>query len=186
MATEVTFSNDESADLRRRAVTLGLERRLGDAWAIQLTGGASIGGDVTVGRQRYKFTPGWMVGLSGSYRVLDGDGYAPFVLVGLAAGASSVGAERGDEDAMFTATDLRGSATVGKLFWGAIAPFATVNAFMGPIFWERGGEDITGSDDHHFQLGGGLLATAEGRWNAYAEVIPLGERALRFGASLAF
>ncbi len=87
---------------------------------------------------------------------------------------------------MFTATDARASATVGKLFWEAIAPFATVNAFGGPIFWRRGGEDITGQDDDHFQLGGGLLATAEGRGNACAEIIPLGERALRLGASMAF
>lgn len=186
VATDVTFSNDEGAELRRRAVTLGLERRLGDAWAIQLTGGASLGGDIEVGSERYELTPGWLASLSGSYRVLDGDGYAPFVLVGLAVGASSVVAERGEEDASFTATDVRASATVGKLFWGAVAPFASVNAFGGPIFWERGGEDVTGSDDYHFQLGGGLLVTAEGIWSAFAEIVPLGERALRFGASFAF
>ena len=52
-----------------------------------------------VGRKRYELTPGWLVGLSGSYRVVDGDGYAPFVLLGLAAGVSSVTAERGDEGA---------------------------------------------------------------------------------------
>ncbi len=54
------------------------------------------------------------------------------------------------------------------------------------MFWERGGEAITGSDDHHYQLGGGLFVTAQGQWNAYAEIVPLGERALRVGASLAF
>ncbi len=186
MSTELTFSNDEGAALRRRAVTFGLERRLGEAWAIQLTGGLSLGGDVTVGKERYELSPGWLAALSGSYRVLDGDRYAPFLVVGLAAAVSSVGAQRGEEEAMFTATDMRVSAAVGKLFWQTIAPFAMVNAFGGPVFWERGGEAITGSDDHHYQLGGGLLVTAQGQWNAYAEIVPLGERALRVGASLAF
>jgi hypothetical protein len=186
VSTDLTFSNDEAAALRRRAVTLGLERRLGEAWAIQLTGGLSLGGDVTVGDERYELTPGWLVALSGSYRVVDGYGYAPFVLLGLTASASSVGAERGDDEAMFTATDVRVSAAVGKLFWQTIAPFVVVNAFGGPVFWERGGEEITGSDDYHYQLGGGLLVTAQGSWNAFAEVVPLGERALRVGASVAF
>ncbi len=47
-------------------------------------------------------------------------------------------------------------------------------------------QEITGSDDYHYQLGGGLLVTAQGKWNVYAEVIPLGERAARIGASLSF
>lgn len=185
-STELSFSNDEEAAVRRRAVSVSLERRLGDRWAIQAGGGASLGGDVSVGDERYDFQPGWLASLGVSFRILDGQDLVPFLLASLSTAVSSAQAERPDEEAMFTATDIRASVTVGKMFWGGIAPYAVTRVFGGPVFWERGGEDVTGTDDYHFQLGAGLLVSAHGRVNAYAEIIPLGERSASFGASVSF
>ncbi|MBW2525199.1 MAG: hypothetical protein JRI23_13530 [Deltaproteobacteria bacterium] len=185
-STDLSFSNDEEAKLRRRGITASLERRLGERWAVQVGGGASLGGDVTISGERYDFAPGWLASLGGTFRILEGEGLEPFLLAGLTAAVSSTQAERPGEEAMFTAVDARGSITVGKLFWGGIAPYALARVFGGPVFWERGGEEITGSDDHHFQLGAGLLATAAGRVSAFAEIVPLGERSASFGASVAF
>lgn len=185
-STDLTFSNDEEAALRRRAVTASLERRLGERWAIQASAGASLGGDVSVAEERYDFDPGWLASLGGTFRILEGAGLEPFLLAGLTAAVSSTQASRHEEQAMFTAVDVRGSITVGKLFWGGIAPYALTRVFGGPVFWQRGGEEITGSDDYHFQLGAGLLATASGRVSAFAEIVPLGERSATFGASVLF
>jgi hypothetical protein len=185
-STDLSFSNDEEAQLRRRAVSASLERRLGERWSIQAGAGASLGGDVTIGGERYDFDPGWLASVGGSFRILEGVGLEPFLLAGLTTAVSSTQATRGDDEAMFTAVDVRGSVTVGKLFWRGIAPYALARVFGGPVFWERGGEDITGSDDYHFQLGAGLLATAAGRVSAFAEIVPLGERSATFGANVAF
>lgn len=185
-STDLSFSNDEQAALRRRALTATLERRLGERWAVQAGAGASLGGDVTIAGDRYELDPGWLATLGGSFRILEGAGPEPFLLAALAASVSSAQAVGRQQEAPFTGVDVRASATVGKIFWGGVAPYAVVRAFGGPVLWERNGEDVTGTDESHFQLGAGLLATARGRVSAYLEIIPLGERAATFGASVAF
>lgn len=191
MSTDISLSNDEGGALRRGGLSLGFERRLADRWGLHLSGGASLMGDLTIGEDRYELDPGWMASLGGSVRVLDDEGFVPFLVIGISGAVSSAGTERTTaagvlEEATFTATDFRASITVGKLFWQAVAPFAVARVFGGPIFWERNGEELTGSDDNHYQLGGGLLVSAFGRVNAYTEIIPLGETAISVGASVSF
>ena len=187
-STDLDFSNDEEAAVRRRSVTVSMERRFGERWAVQAGGGLSLGGDVTVSGDRYDLEPGWLVTAGGSFRVLDGQEWLPFLLLSAASTVSSataVGPRA--EEASFTAIDaLRVSLTVGKVFADAFAPYLVARAFAGPVFWERNGEDVTGTDQNYYQLGGGLLVTAGGRVSAYAEVIPLGELSASVGASVSF
>lgn len=119
--------------------------------------------------------------------MLDGEGALPFMLFGLAGSISSVETTADDspETARLTALDARVSLTAGKLFWSAVAPYATVRAFGGPVLWSRHDADLTGSDQHHFQLGAGLLAST-GTIDAFVELVPLGERAATFGAAMVF
>jgi len=45
---------------------------------------------------------------------------------------------------------------------------------------------VTGTDTHHFQIGAGLAVNLGRSWNAFAEGVPLGERALSAGVGVAF
>lgn len=182
----MTLTNDEEALVRRRLVSAGLERKLDERWALQLAAGASLGGDITVGPERYALAPGWLASAGASFRILEGTGIEPFLLASLLLGAGMARAERGDEDAWFTALDARLSLTVGKLFWNALAPYGVARVFGAPAIWERGRETVTGQDDYHVQLGLGLLASARGLAGAFIEVIPLGEQAITVGASASF
>jgi hypothetical protein len=185
-SSELDFSNGETVDVRRRIVSAGLERRLGDRWAVQAGGGASLGGDLRVGDERHELAPGWVASLGGSLRILDGEGMDPFLLTALSVAVGSSQAEGPVDVAAFTAVDARLSLTVGKLFWRSLAPYAVARVFGGPVFWRRHDEKVTGTDQHHVELGAGLLATAGGKVGAFLEVIPLGARSVSCGANVAF
>jgi len=138
---------------------------------------------------RYELGPGPVGSLALSYRILDGrDDYLPFILVNGAFSASTVATEAQQapfEEARMSAFDFRGALIVGKVFLDALAPYAVVRGFGGPILWERGGAEFNGSDQHHYQLGAGALVSA-GLFDAFFEIIPLGERATTVGAAVAF
>jgi len=186
-ATDVVFSGNLAAKLRRRSASASVEYRASDDWTVNGGGGLSFSGDMTVDGETYDLEPGPLVLVGGAYRILDGDGWEPFLLAGTQFSTSSVKtrSRRDDSLARMTALDLRFSLTFGEVFLGAIAPYATVRGFGGPIIWKGGQTDTSGSDRYHFQLGGGMLVTA-GWLDAYFEVIPLGERAASVGVGTAF
>jgi hypothetical protein len=188
-ATDVRFGGNLDAALRRRALSAALEYRVADEWTLSLAGGASLGGDLRVQDVRHALGPGPLASLAASYRILDGrDRFLPFLLFGIAGSVSTVVTEA-DRDpgarARMTALDFRAALTAGKVFLDALAPYLVLRGFGGPIFWKLAGADVTGSDRYHFQLGGGALVTA-GVFDAFVEVVPLGERAATVGAAVSF
>ncbi len=162
-----------------------MERRLGERWAIQLAAGATIDGAMDVEGEHYELLPGFLVSFGGSFRITDGQGYAPFVLVGMTGAASTGLAESLTEKTRLTSFDVRLSLTVGKLIANTFAPYLVARAFGGPVLWERAGESVNGADRHHVQLGAGILVTA-GRVDAFTEIVPLGEQTATVGVSVAF
>ena len=177
---------EHEAALRRRAISAGAEYQVAEQWNLSLSGGASLGGDLTVEGTRHDLKPGPVGSLAASYRILDGrEEYLPFLLFGMALSASSVMTESSTASARFTTVDFRAALTVGKLFFDALAPYATLRGFGGPIFWELDGENVSGTDKYHFQLGAGVLVTA-GVVDAFFEIVPLGERSVTVGAAVAF
>ena len=177
------FFGDEEAALRRRAVSAAVEHRLFDDLTLTAGAGASIGGDVTIAGTRHDLGPGPLGLVGAAYRILDGDGWEPFLLFSGAFSVSTVVSERAPRDDLasrLTALDLRAGLTAGEVFGDAVAPYATLRAFGGPILWQA--VEPSGSDKYHFQLGLGLLVTA-GILDAFIEVVPLGERAATFAFS---
>jgi hypothetical protein len=187
VATELGFE-DRDFDLRRRAAVATLERRLGDAWTVQLGGGLAIDGDLEHDGRRFEIEPGFVALASGAFRALAGEGDEPFLMFGLTVSASSAPTSEAGTgvEAPLTAFDARFSLLVGKLLAGAIAPYAAVRAFGGPVLWELDGEDVVGGDRNHYQIGAGVLVTAGGLFDAYVEVTPLGERSATLGAAVSF
>ncbi len=173
--------------LRRVATSVAGEYRLTDDWTLTAGVGVSIAGDLTIGPERYALGPGPLGVLGASYRVVAPDGWIPFVMLSGAGSVSSSEtiADAGGEEARWTAIDFRVAVVVGEVFADTFAPYAAIRGFGGPIFWERGGIDVNGTDRYHYAVGLGALVTA-GWMDAFFEVVPIGERSLNVGAAITF
>lgn len=184
--TDLSFGS-QGAFIERRAATASLSYRVNDKWTLQLGGGATLGGRFVFGDTRFSLDPGWLASFAATWKIVDGRGSLPFVLVGAAAGATG-GATRdatGHTEDML-ALDVRISGMVGKTFFDVLSPYAVARVFGGPIFWRYLGTDRTGTDQYHFQLGAGVLVALPARFDAFAEAIPLGERAAVAGLGYSF
>jgi hypothetical protein len=146
-----------------------------------------LGGSLELDGRRFSIDTGWVGAVAFAWRLLEGEGYAPFLLSSVSFSASSA---RTEDDASgaaahLTALDLRGGLTAGKTFWGVLSPYASLRVFGGPVFWSYDGEDIGGSDKYHYQPAVGAVVTL-GPVDLYAEWAFLGERALAGGAGVSF
>lgn len=191
-ATRLSFGGDDSfdADSRRRAVAASFEWRALDDLTVTAGAGAAIDGRLVVRGVRSDLGAGPLGTVGVAYRFLAGEGWVPFILGGATFAASTASThtrfEDGRrEDARLTALDFRGSVTVGEVFGDAFVPYVVARGFGGPIFWTRGDADVVGTDKFKYQFGGGLLATAR-YFDAYFELVPLGERAAVFGGAVTF
>ncbi|MCA9618054.1 MAG: hypothetical protein KC731_03470 [Myxococcales bacterium] len=186
-ATTIIFGDQLEAKIRRRAVAASFEYRVLDDLTLTLGGGASLGGGLDLRGLRYDFGPGPVGTLGAGYRLLDGDGWEPFLLLGGAFSGSTVPTTRMSDGARerLSALDLRFSVTAGETFLDTLVPYVTLRGFGGPVLWRVGQFDLNGTDKYHFQLGAGLLVTS-GIIDAFFEIVPLGERAAVFGGAVAF
>jgi hypothetical protein len=188
----LTFKGAPDILLERRAASVAADYRLGPETTLSLGAGAGLGGVITAdGGARYRLAPGWLVSFSYARRFLEGRGRAPFLLMGLSAAASGAGTspERAGSritSGAFYAIDVRAGLTVGKTFWNTLSPYAAVRAFGGPVFWGYKGATAFGTDKYHYQIALGMVTALPSQFDLYAEVAPLGERAVVIGAGRRF
>lgn len=190
--SRLSFASGPAVGVERRGVTASLEYR----WNAETTFGggvgAGLGGVFTLGRSRYEISPGWMVLGTWSRRILDGVGNKPFLLIGVAFGASgastreSVRTGATPETSSLYALDVRVALTVGKTFFRTISPYASVRAFGGPVFWSYRGDGVVGSDTRHYQLALGMAVALPRGFDVFVDGSPLGERAISLGAGKSF
>jgi hypothetical protein len=189
-STRVRFSNADRAGLARSLVTTSVEHRPSPKWTVQGTLGMLLGGELVLDDgAAHDFDPGLVTAFTGAYRLVDGTGAAPFVLLGGTlswASASTHARAPGAGSIGYNAFDLRFAVTVGKTIARSVSPYLTARAFGGPIFWRVRGEAVTGTDLFKYQLGGGLVVTIARRVDAFVEGIAFGERAIVAGAGIAF
>lgn len=76
--------------------------------------------------------------------------------------------------------------TAGWTLADIVTPYVLARAFGGPVYWRIGTVAQTGTDTHHDQLGAGAVAAITSAMNLFVEGVPLGERAVTGGLSLAF
>ncbi len=187
--SNLVFAGKYDVAIERRAVVATIERRLSSAWTLQVGAGGILWGSLRTGSQRYDFGPGWSASIATSYRLLDGRGRKPFVLLGgsLAfASAETREARPGAPTVPYYAGDLRFSVVAGKTFYDVISPYAVARGFGGPIFWRVDGADRIGTDRYKFQVGLGLVASLPIGLDVFAEILPLGERSVTTGAGFSF
>lgn len=190
--SNLSFIQNVGVGIERRAVSASVEYRVSPTTTFGGGAGAGLGGLITPGAERYRILPGWMVTGTYSRRLVDGTGKKPFVLFGLALGASGASTREEVRHASMPATaglyaiDIRGALTAGKTFWNTLSPYVSARAFGGPVFWRYRDKTVVGGDTHHYQLALGMVAALPRGIDLFADVAPLGERAVALGAGKSF
>jgi hypothetical protein len=190
--SRLSFVDGPALGVERRGVTASFEYR----WNAETTfgggAGAGLGGAFTLGKERYRISPGWMVLGTWSRRLLDGVGNKPFLLIGLAFGASGASTReevttgKAPETSSLYALDVRIALTVGKTFFRTISPYASVRAFGGPVFWKYRGDGVVGGDTRHYQIAVGMAVALPRGFDVFVDGSPLGEQAISLGAGKSF
>ena len=182
------FDNDRDVDVEMTAVSVS------GAWFIddRLTALASVGVllDGTLKPDDgavHDVEPGGLVTVGMGYRALVGKGGVPFVDLSMILSASWAQTVAPDSDSRtsYFAADARLGVRAGWSIRGDIYPYLAARVFGGPVHWELDGEDVVGSDIHHYQIALGAAAQI-GPVGIFAEWSGLGERAVSAGLSTAW
>lgn len=182
--SDLRFDDDSEPSISETSLVASGGYRWGEGWSARLAAGAVLGGSLELGGTTYEVQPGWLVAAAVSRSFTFAERW--FVAGSITAGVSSASTrvDGMDETASLTASDVRLGVMAGVTLWERVSPYVLARAFGGPVFWSRGGEDVTGSDQYHYQLGAGASAMLPW-WNLSVLVdgSALGERALSIGIS---
>ncbi len=131
--------------------------------------------------------PGGLVAVGLDYRVRQGDGAAPIVDLSLFVGATWAKTTAPGTDSLtsYFATDARLGVRAGWFAPGGTFPYVAARVFGGPVQWELNGDDVVGTDIHHYQFALGAAGRV-GPVGVFAEWAGLGEQALSAGVSTAW
>ncbi len=177
--------DDLRADQRRNAVFASLAYAPTRRLTLQLSAGAAFAGELEAPNGTHAFNPGPTGALGVVYTLVAG---TPFVaLTGVFSASHATTQLRGRGPSVsYDAFDLRVGVIAGVTLLDVLRPYLVARAFGGPVLWRYEGEAQTGTDTSHVQLGLGITVRPIEAVAIFAEGIPLGERALSGGASVAF
>jgi len=182
-STRLRFSGGTYADQVRYAALASLAYMPTKKLVLQAGAGAAFGGSVTVPDGVHHFSPGPTLLIAADFRAFDDGRYFLLLTSGFSLAIARTQAS-GEASESFQAFDLRLGAQFGIELSHFVRPYAVARVFGGPIFWRYQGEAVTGTDTHHYQLGGGLAIRVSKALNLFAEGVPLGEQAIAVGVGL--
>jgi hypothetical protein len=186
-ATDLVFTSGTDAFVERRAATASFSYRVSDTISVQAGVGATLGGRFVFGQERFSFDPGWIASVAATWKVIGKERNDPFLIAGGAVAASGAATrDARDVTENMYAFDFRASVIGGKTFFDVLSPYLVVRAFGGPILWKLRGEDLSGTDKYHVQVGAGLVVALPAGVDVFAEGVPLGERAAVAGVGYSF
>jgi hypothetical protein len=165
-------------DIDQQTILAQVGWRVRPALSLELGAGAVLGG--TLGGA--EVTAGGAVTLGVSWLALLETARRPFVSVSLTAGASRARAA----DARVTALDVRAGVATGKTLADRVTIYVAARAFGGPVSWRIAGEDVVGSDVHHYALGGGVRVVLPWSLDVFVEGMAAGEQSVSAGIGVAF
>jgi len=181
-STRIDFAA-ASADLRQGATTATFDVFPVERLGLSLAGGASLGGHVDYGGQRFDLLPGPVGGVGVSYRFLGGT--IPFIHVSLTGSLARTTTRASDgSEAIFTSRDWRVGVAVGQVFGKWIAPFAVVRYFGAGTNWSVAGGK--GADAFRYHVGVGATVRISERVDALGELAFLGEKRATLGVGYSF
>lgn len=183
--SDLTFGESTEPGISQNLVVAAAGRQVGRDWSLRLAAGAILDGTMTESGEVHDIGTGWLATAAVSRRVRFGGRF--FATGSFSIGFSSTsttGMMTGDNVGL-TATDMRLGALVGATFWDRFSPYLMSRLFGGPVFWNLGGEDITGSDQYHYQVGGGASVQLQSGFSALIDASLIGERSLSIGVTYA-
>jgi hypothetical protein len=183
--TALRFDSSLRAAETRTAALAVLAYLPTSSLALEAGIGASFAGTLTLPDGKHEFLPGPSGLLGAAWRLLDQSSYF-LLLTAVASFTANRTEQSGAPHVSYTAFDLRLGAEFGLNLVKVLHPYVLARAFGGPVFWQYQGKDVTGTDIHHYQLGLGLAVGLPAGLSLFAEGVPLGERALSGGLSVAF
>jgi len=186
-STNLRFSDQVHAAQVRYATLATLAYLPTSKLVLQAGAGAAWGGSLSLPDGEYRFTAGPAALIGADFRAFDEGRYFLLLTSALSFSAARTHLQGTSEagDANYTAFDLRLGVQGGVELWRMVRPYALARAFGGPIFWTYQQRAVTGTDTHHYQLGGGLGLRVTKSLNAFAEGVPLGEQAIAVGVGVA-
>ena len=183
--TTLRFDGDREVDLDLTPLALSGSYILDDRWSARASVGVLLDGTL---QSRFNptgdFDPGGMAALGLEYRARSNQGYSPAVDLSFSLGASwaqTIDSESSQSTDYFAA-DARLGARAGWVLTDNTFTYAAARVFGGPVNWELDGEDVRGTDIHHYQLAVGAAAQL-GPVGIFAEWAGLGEKGLSAGLS---
>ena len=191
--TTIDFPGGENAALEELSVVARLEVLVAPRVTLFAGAGSIVGGTVHVDGEEHQMHPGWLATAGVSWLAVGETARRPFVLASFVLGYASAHTTQqpqGDSAASsyrvgWRAGDGRLGLAVGKSF-GFARPYAVARAFGGPVYWQLGGQSLTGTDAHHYQLGAGVALSLPAHVDVAVEAVPLGEQAVVLGVGYAF
>jgi hypothetical protein len=182
--SQLVFTDDVDFDFSQHAVTGFAGYTTPTGWTVQGALGAIVAGELERDdNTKYDISPGAVASLTGSRRWTPSGG-PWFVSGSLSAGAAwSAAGPSGADAERLLAFDLRLGVVAGRTFAELWNPYLLARAFGGPVMWTVDGEDITGSDAHHYQLGAGLSVATRRGFNVVVDLSVLGEQSAALALS---
>jgi hypothetical protein len=159
-----------------------------DGWTLRAGVGAVLDGTLRPDAgPAHTVEPGGLAAVGGEHRTRDADGATPSLdltfLIGVTWAQTTV--PTSGRRANYFAADVRAGVRAAWQLTGGIFPFAAARVFGGPVNWELDGEDVQGTDIHHYQLALGAAARL-GKVGLFLEWAGLGERSLAVGLNSAW
>jgi hypothetical protein len=182
-STGLHFTGGLRVDEIRNSSVVAIDYRPVPRLTLEAGAGPFLGGSITALGTRYSLAPGFASTVGGSWRLVDADGAVPFVLL---TGQLSYISTTTTPSIGYNAFDLRLGGVVGTTLWHAWTPYVVARAFGGPVYWRFNGAGVIGTDDHHWQIGGGFSLRIGSRIDLFAEGVPLGELGVAAGAGYSF
>ncbi|MCP4291767.1 MAG: hypothetical protein GY780_08015 [bacterium] len=188
MNSTIRFEDDQEWDIEMTTLSMSAAWSLNEKWTLSAAGGILFDGGLNyVNQPSNDFEPGGLLAFGAEYRALPSRGAKPSLDLSLALGAlwSETIAPGNENKISYSAGDARLGARFGWIVKNKTFPYLAARVFGGPVSWSISGEDVTGTDIHHYQLAMGIGAHL-GKLSIFSEWAGVGEKALTFGMSAAF
>lgn len=186
-ASELRFDDDTTEpDITESSLVASGGYRWGQGWSARLAAGAVLAGTIEHDGRTHEVGTGWLVAASLSRSFTFAERW--FAAGSITAGFSSTSTEEDlgagmGERVDLAAGDVSLGVIAGATLWERVSPYALARAFGGPVLWTLDDADITGTDQHHYQLGLGVNASLPWDLSALVDVSLLGERSLSIGVT---
>lgn len=189
-STAIRFASDTRLGETRHTVLATLDYAPTPAWTFELGAGSLLGGSLHAPAADHDFTPGFLTVAGAAWRVVDAEGARPLVVLtaelSFVASSTRENGSSSSPSIGYQAFDARIGAIAGWTVARVLTPYVLARGFGGPVYWQYLGKSVTGTDTHHYQLGGGVIAHLGSRIDVFAEGVPLGEQAVSAGAGVRF